>query len=58
MVEIMNVLPMRATEAHLEPCQTSKMDHFAKIVNSFQPLTILAKRFIFNFGLSLSTLLD
>ena len=25
-------------EAYSEPCQTSKMEHFAKIVNGFQPL--------------------
>ena len=27
----------------LEPCQTSKMELFAKRVNGFQPLTIFAK---------------
>ena len=29
--------------SYLEPSQLSKMKLFAKIVNSFQPLTILAK---------------
>ena len=27
------------TEAYLEPCQTSKMEYFAKIVNDFRCLT-------------------
>ena len=31
------------TEAYSESCQTSKMERFAKIVNSFKPLTIFAK---------------
>ena len=31
------------TEAHSELCQTSKMEIFAKSVNSFQPFTIFAK---------------
>ena len=26
------------SEAYLEPCQTSKMEHFAKIINGFQRL--------------------
>ena len=30
-------------EMSSEPCQTSKMEHFAKIVNNFLPLTIFAK---------------
>ena len=30
-------------EAYSEPCQTSKMNYFAKIVNGFQPLTNIAK---------------
>ena len=33
-------------EAYSEPCQTSKMERFAKIINSFQPLTTFAKRSI------------
>ena len=36
------------TEADQQPCQTSKMKVFAKIVNVFQPLTIFAKTFILN----------
>ena len=31
------------SEAYLEPCQTSKTDIFAKIINGFQSLTIFAK---------------
>ena len=31
-------------ELYLEPCQTYMMEFFAKIVNSFQPLTISEKR--------------
>ena len=31
------------TERYSEPCQTCKMDHFAKIVNGFQPLTVFTK---------------
>ena len=34
------------TEAYSEPCQTSKIESFAKIVNGFMPLTIFAKRSI------------
>ena len=34
------------TEAHQQPCQTSKMKVFANIVNVFKPLTIFAKTFI------------
>ena len=33
-----------ALKAHLEQCQTSKMRHFVKIVNDFQPLTIFTKK--------------
>ena len=33
-------------ELYSEPSQISKMEIFAKIVNSFQPLTISAKIFI------------
>ena len=33
-------------QAYLEPCQTSKMERFAKIVNGDKPLTIFAKRSI------------
>ena len=32
--------------AYSEPCQTSKMERFAKIFNSLKPLTISAKRTI------------
>lgn len=38
---------MLCSDAHLGPCQTSKMELFAKIVNfSLLPFTILAKCFI------------
>ena len=30
-------------KTHSEPCQISKVKSFAKLVNSFQPLTIFAK---------------
>ena len=30
-------------EPHSEPCQTFKMELFAKIVNGFQTLTVFAK---------------
>ena len=32
-----------SSEAYSEPCQTSKMEVFAKIVNSFSFFTIFAK---------------
>ena len=35
-----------STEAYLEPCQTSKMEHFTKTVNSLKPLTIFANSYI------------
>ena len=38
-----NCFHIRGAVAHLEPSQTSKMEHFAKIVNIFKPLTIFAK---------------
>ena len=31
-------------KVYLEPCQTSKMDFFAKIDNGWKPLTIFAKK--------------
>ena len=34
------------SEAYSKPCQTSKMDVFAEIVNGFSFLTIFAKSFI------------
>ena len=34
------------SKEYLESCQTSKMELFAKIVNGFLPLTILAKNFM------------
>ena len=37
---------MSTTEAYSEPCQTSRMDRLAKIVNTRKPLTIFAKRSI------------
>ena len=33
-------------EVYSEPCQTSKIEHFVKIVNDFQPLSIFVKRSI------------
>ena len=35
-----------AAEAYSEPCQTSKMERFAKIVNGSNPSTIILKRSI------------
>ena len=35
---------MQYVEAYSEPCQTSKMERFAKIVNGKKPLTIFAER--------------
>ena len=35
-----------SSKVYPEPCQTSKMELFAKIINSFQPLTIILKSFI------------
>ena len=34
------------SEAYLEPLQTSKIELFAKIANSFKPLTVFAKNFM------------
>ena len=34
-----------SSETYSEPCQTSLMGTFAKIINSFQPSTTFAKRF-------------
>ena len=39
-------MPLNLLEPYLEPCETSKMAYFAKIVNSFQPLTIFTKHSI------------
>ena len=36
----------RVTVAYSKLCQTSKMDHFAKVVNGIQPLSIFVKRSI------------
>ena len=33
-------------EVHSEPCETSKIDLFANIVNGQKPLTIFAKSYI------------
>ena len=38
-------------EALSEPSQTSKMEHFAKLVNYRKPLTIFAKGSILDFWL-------
>ena len=37
---------LRVQRAYAEPCETSKMGHFAKIVNDLLLLTIFAKRSI------------
>ena len=37
---------MKNKEAYSEPSQTCKMGLFAKINNSFQPLTVFLYRFI------------
>ena len=37
---------MKNTEAHEEPTQTSKVELFAKIINDFHSLTIIADSFI------------
>ena len=37
-------------EAYSEPCQTVKMDRFAKIVNGFKPFTIFVKRSVLDAG--------
>ena len=37
-------------EAHSEPCHTSKMELFAKIVNGSQTSSILAKNYILDVG--------
>ena len=39
------------SEAYSEPCLRSKMELFAKIVNSFQPVTIFAKSSILDIWL-------
>ena len=38
--------------AHLEPCQASKVELFAKIANGSKPLTIFAKISILDVSLS------
>ena len=42
-VEIILLVPLWYSMAYSEPYQTSKMECFAKIVNTFQALTIFAK---------------
>ena len=37
------------SEAYSESCKTSKIEHFAEIVNGFRPLTILGKRSFLDF---------
>ena len=37
-------------EVYSKPCQTSKMERFAKIFNDFYPLTFFAKRTILDIG--------
>ena len=36
------------TEAYSEPCHTSEMGRFAKIINDFQLLTVFTKSSILN----------
>ena len=46
LIEEWNTLTLEAnSEAYSEPCQTSKMEGFTKIVNGFSVLTISAKCF-------------
>ena len=40
---------MQILETYSEPCQTSNINRFAKIANSFQLLNIFAKRSILDF---------
>ena len=40
------ILSSLNTETYSEPCQTFKIEHFAKIFNGFQPLSTSAKRSI------------
>ena len=44
--EKMHEFLIRLAEAYSEPCQTSKMEHFAKIVNGLKSFTILGKRYL------------
>ena len=37
------------SESYSEPCQISKMDHFANIENDLQPLPIFASSSILDF---------
>ena len=39
----LNAFSYSTLEVYLDPCQTSKMKYFVKIVNGFYPLTILSK---------------
>ena len=46
LIEEWSTLTLEAnSEAYSEPCQTSKMETFKKIVNGFSVLTIFAKSF-------------
>ena len=36
----------KASKKYAEPCQISKIERFAKIINGFKPLTIFAKHSI------------
>ena len=38
-----------STKAHSQPCQTSKMERFAKIVDGFKPLIVCTKSSILDF---------
>ena len=46
----------QTTEVYSEPCHTSMLDRFPKLVNNFNPLTIFAKSS--NFGRVLHTPLN
>ena len=37
---------LTSKEAYSQPCQTSKIERFVKIINSFTPLTVFTKRSI------------
>ena len=43
---ILSMKKVSHTKAHSEPCQTSKMERFGKIVKGFQALTVSAKYFM------------
>ena len=52
------VLPYEHIETCSEPCQTSEIERFAKIVDSYEPLTIFENAPSDMFDIALNTLLD